>query len=193
MKDLKHKEVPIPMLLVAMEAGEVGWLTKVRYLTLGAMRAQGETGLVAQGWGVCLRINPAACLQGHLCLVTLPAPSVLESRLGSSLSSRHAPAGEPAPAAARTPALRQAGQTESCPVPRPARTAASGCQHHLTCWLLRAASRRERKREEANSRQVRGRRTVDWPWPFPCTSGLRACFMWHLHCLTFTSCKIAIS
>lgn len=63
-------------------------------------------------------------------------------------------AGQSAPAAAGAAALCKASQAEPSPVPRPARTAASGCQHHLTCWLLRAASRCERKREEANSRQV---------------------------------------
>ena len=75
---------------------------------------------------------------------------------GPPSHSCRAPTGQLAPAAARAPPLRKAGQTEPCPVPRPAWTAASGCQHHLTCWLLRAASRCERKREEANSRQVRG-------------------------------------
>lgn len=116
------------------------------------------------------------------------APPVLEKRIVPGVGRRSGPpshrcpppTGQLAAAAARAPPLRKAGQTEPCPVPRPAWTAASGCQHHLTCWLLRAASRCERKREEANSRQVRRRRTPDspwpWPWPWPPVCGSQTCF-----------------
>lgn len=102
-------------------------------------------------WGCLQQVHPRA---GFPLISDFSASSLLKLPASHPLNVCNALAGQSAPAAAGAAALCKASQAEPSPVPRPARTAASGCQHHLTCWLLRAASRCERKREEANSRQV---------------------------------------
>lgn len=181
---LKINYMPLPILSVLMEAREGTCGLQSQTSHSWATQAQGEADMTGQLWELCLGINCIACIWWLFCsaescaLPVFPKQNRSTGKKEPSIASSHschAPTGQPAPAAARAPALCQAGQTEPCPVPRPARTAASGCQHHLTCWLLRAASRCERKREEANSRQVRGRRTLDELWPFPQTHGTRTC------------------